>query len=212
MPILATCRSWHHFAARSMLPILVSHTRRARDCHPPPPDVASPTFSARARPGDSYGEGTEMETRRQPHGHWPASEAEAVEREWRGFPLSSLRPSAKLQTYARPTMRGLGVRVAPQAKALLVPKQRKARLLWWFDGDMFEGEGAERRAARALNDAAPETIMVNEHMFLAPRRGSAALVECAASAEAANCELSVTLRRDGVQWPALLQRRDIAAG
>ena len=160
--------------------------------------------------------------RRSSTERWPASEAEAVQRDWKGFPIACARPGAKLQTYGRDGMRGLGVRVAPQAKALLLPsaagKGRTAQLLgrrlFWFEGDIFTGPNAERAAVAALagNDGAPELIMLDAERFMAPLRGSAQLVECAASPEAANCELNVELRRNGVRWPALLQRHDIAAG
>ena len=73
-------------------------------------------------------------------------------------------------------MRGLGVRVAPQAKALLLPstagKGRTAQLLgrrlFWFEGEIFAGPNAERAAVAALagNDGAPELIMLDAERFM----------------------------------------------
>ena len=110
--------------------------------------------------------------RRSSTERWPASEAEAVQRDWKGFPIACARPGAKLQTYGRDGMRGLGVRVAPQAKALLLPsaagKGRTAQLLgrrlFWFEGDIFTGPNAERAAVAALagNDGAPTQHLGSE--------------------------------------------------
>jgi hypothetical protein len=61
-------------------------------------------------------------------------------------------------------------------------------------------------------EAAPEIIMLNESLFLAPRRCAAQLVECSSDEGSANAELRFLRRGKHRHWPALVLRHAIAPG
>ena len=172
---------------------------------------------------------------RRPHEQWPRSEEEAIERAWKGFPLTSERGS--LQIYARAAMAGVGVRVPA------IEVDGKASPLVWFEGDLFSARapastplhelmrspcrlscrlstrtgganaaGLAVEAMKARDEQAPEPIKVNEKLFLAPSRCAAQLVECSSDVGSANCDLRFLPRGRERLWPALVPRRRIAPG